>query len=213
MFGVVVDPVTDKLVTNLERPGGTITGVTTYDPQQPRKQLELLKTVIPDLKRVAILGDRSVSEALLNANDKEARALGLEVTRLRIANPNPDIDGVLAQAKTENVGALVMLEEPAILIPPNAKRIVALATADRLPTIIGADWAEYGVLMAYGTSVVEGARRMAPYVDKILKGAKPGDLPVQAVTGHKLTVNVKTARQIGLTLPPELLKKADRVIE
>jgi len=211
VFAVVVDPVADKVVTNLERPGGNVTGVTTYDPQQPRRQLEILKAAVPGLRRVAILGDRSVSEALLNANEKEARALGLEATRLRVAAPNPDIDRALAQARKDHAGALVILEEPVVV--GNRKRIAELAARDRLPTMFAPDWADAGGLIAYGTSVVAGARRMATYVDKILKGAKPGDLPVESVTGHELIINLKTARQIGVTIPPELLEKANRVIE
>jgi ABC-type uncharacterized transport system substrate-binding protein len=211
VFAVVLDPVHDSLVTNMQIPGGNVTGVTTYDPQQPTKQLALLKTVIPGLRRVAILGDASVSEALLNANDKAAHALGVDVTRLRVAAPNPDIEGALAKARNDSAGALLVLEEPAVVAA--RQRIVELAGRDRLPTMFAPDWADAGGLLAYGTSLVEGARRMVTYVDKILKGAKPGDLPVEAVTRYQLVVNLKTARQLGVTIPPDVLKQANRIIE
>ncbi len=211
VFAVVLDPVQDNLVTNTKRPGRNVTGVTTYDPQQPLKQLRLLKTVIPGLRRVAILGDASVSEALLNANDKAAHALGLDVTRLRVAAPNPDIEGALAKARNDKAGALLVLEEPAVVA--SRQRIAALAGRDRLPTMFAPDWADAGGLLAYGTSVVDGARRMATYVDKIFKGAKPGDLPVETVTHHSLIVNLKTARELGVTIPPDILKQSNRIIE
>ena len=211
VFAVVVDPVADGVVASLERPGGHVSGVTSFDPQQPRKQLEILKEAVPALTRVALLGDASVSEALLKANEEQARALGLVPTRLRLTAPNIDIEGVLTEVRRQDCGALVALEEPAVVL--HRKRIAELAAKERLPTMFARDWADAGGLIAYGTSVVEAARCMAPYVDKILKGANAGDLPVKVVSGHELIFNLKTAREIGVTIPQGLLRRANRVIQ
>ncbi len=180
VFAMVVDPVADDVVASLERPGGNVTGVTSFDPQQARKQLELFREVLPGLKRVAILGDQGVSEALMKANEGQARALGLQTQRLRVAGPNPDLEGALAAVRQENADALLILEEP--ILVTLRKRIAELAAKYRLPTMFARDRADAGGLIAYGTSVVEAMRRMAPYVDKVLKGAKPGALPVETVT-------------------------------
>jgi len=211
VFAVVVDPVADQVVTSLERPGGNITGVTTFDPHQARKQLELLKQAIPGLRRVAILGDQGISEALMKANEEQARALRLQPQRLRVAAPTPDLEGAFAAIRQEHADALLMLEEP--LIGVHRKRIVELAAKNHLPTMSSLTHADAGSLIAYGTSLADGMRRMAVYVDKVLKGAKPGELPVETVTHYELIVNLKTAREIGVTIPPEVVKRADRVIE
>jgi putative ABC transport system substrate-binding protein len=211
IFAVVVDPVADNVVASLERPGGNLTGVTSFDPLQARKQLELLKEVIPGLKRVAILGDQGVSEALIKAGEAQAVEMGLQTQRFRVAAPNPDLEGAFAAMKQEHADALLVLEEP--LLGVHAKRIAELAARDRLPTMFAPSRVGAGGLIAYGTSQVEAIRRMTAYVDKVLKGAKPGELPVETVTRYELTVNLKAAREIGVTIPPEVLKRADRVIE
>ena len=211
VFSIVVDPVADNVVASLERPGGNISGVTSFDPLQARKQLELLKEVIPGLKRVAILGDQGVSEALIKAGEAQAVEVGLQTQRFRVAAPNPDLEGAFAAMKQEHADALLVLEEP--LLGVHAKRIAELAARDRLPTMFAPSRVAAGGLIAYGTSQVEAIRRMTAYVDKVLKGAKPGELPVETVTRYELTVNLKTAREIGVTIPPEVLKRADRVIE
>jgi putative tryptophan/tyrosine transport system substrate-binding protein len=211
VFAVVVDPVADDVVPRLEQPGGNVTGVTTFDPKQAGKQLELLKETIPNLSRVAFLGDQGVSEALMKANEEQARALGLQAQRLRLAGPSPDLEGAFAAIRRERADAIVLLEEP--LVGLQSKRIAELAARDRLPTMLAPFRVEAGGLIAYGTSLVEGVRRMAAYVDRILKGAKPGDLSVERVTRYELIVNLKTAREIGVTIPPEVVKRADRIIE
>jgi putative ABC transport system substrate-binding protein len=211
VFAVVVDPVVDSVVTSLERPGGNLTGVTTFDPRQAGKQLELLKQAIPGLRCVAILGDQGVSEALMKANEEQARALGLQARRLRVAAPTPDFEGAFAAIRQEHADALLMLEEP--LIGVHRKRIVEWATKNHLPTMSSPTHADAGSLIAYGTSLAEGMRRMAVYVDKILKGAKPGELPVETITRYELIVNLQTAREIDVTIPPEVLKRADQLIK
>ncbi len=211
VFAVVVDPVRDNVVPRLKRPGGNLTGVTSFDPQQAKKQLELLQETVPQVKRVAILGDQGVSEALMKASEEQARALGLQPQRLRVAGPTPDLEGAFAVFKKEHAEALLVLEEPVLGV--HATKIAELAVKDRLPTIFPPSRVAAGGLIAYGTSQVEAIRRMAAYVDKILKGAKPGELTVERVTRYELIVNQKTAREIGVTIPPDVLKRADRVIQ
>jgi putative ABC transport system substrate-binding protein len=210
VFAIVVDPVADDVVASLERPGGNITGITTFDPQQPRKQLELIKEAIPSVKRVALLGDQGISEALLKANEEQARALGLQSQRFRVAGPTPDLDGAFAAFRQEHADAVVVMEEPVPM--NNRKRIAELAAKYRLPTMFPPTGADAGGLIAYGTSFPEGYRHMAAYVDKVLKGAKPGDLPVETVNRYELIVNLKTAQEIGVTIPAGVLKRADRVL-
>ena len=211
VFAVVVDPVADHVVASLERPGGNLTGVTSFDPQQARKQLELLKEVIPGLKRVAILGDQGVSEALMKASEAQAEIMGLQTQRLRVAAPNPDLEGAFAAIKQAHADALLVLEEP--LLGVHDKRIAELAASDRLPTMFAPSRVGAGGLIAYGTSQVEAIHRMVAYVDKVLKGAKPSELPVETVTRYELVVNLKTAQEIGVRIPQEVLKRADRVIQ
>ncbi len=211
IFAVVVDPVADNVVPSMERPGGNLTGVTSFDPQQAKKQFQLLKEAIPGLKRVAILGDQGVSEALMKASEGQAKEVGLQTQRLRVAAPNPDLEGAFAAFKQEHADALLVLEEP--LLGVHAKRIAELAARDRLPTMFPPSRVAAGGLIAYGTSQVEAIHRMAAYVDKVLKGTKPGDLPVETVNRYELIVNLNTAREIGVTIPPEVLKRADRVIQ
>jgi putative tryptophan/tyrosine transport system substrate-binding protein len=211
VFTVVVDPVADNVVPSLERPGGNITGVTSFDPQQATKQFQLLKEVIPGLKRVAILGDQGVSEALMTSGEEQARALGLEPQRLRVAGPNPDLEAAFAVFKQGHAYALLVLEEPVLGV--HAKTIADLAAKDRLPSLFPPSRVAAGGLISYGTSQTDGIHRMAAYVVKILKGAKPGDLPVETVNHYELIVNQKTAQAIGVTIPHEVLKRADQVTQ
>ena len=211
VFAVVVDPVKDDLVTNAKRPGGNITGITTFDSQQPRKQLELLQQVVPGLKRVALLGDAGVSDAPMHACDEQARAMGLETLRFLLTAPNPDLDGAFAAMRKEHAEALLVLEVP--VTGAYLKEIAQRAVGNRIPSLASPSRPDSGQLLAYGTSFSDGIRRMAVYVDKVLKGAKAGDLPVETLTRYKLIVYLKTAREIGVTVPPAVLKRADRVIE
>jgi putative tryptophan/tyrosine transport system substrate-binding protein len=210
VFAIVVDPVADNVVSIMERPGGNLTGVTTFDPQQATKQFELLREVIPGLKRVAILGDQGVSEALMKASEEQAHALGLQSQRLRLT-ATTDLEGTFAAIKQEHADALLVLEEPVLGV--HAPKIAELAAKEHLPTLFPPSRVAAGGLLNYGTSQVEAIRHMATYVDKVLKGAKTGDLPVETVNRYELIVNVKTAQEIGVTIPPEVLKRADRVIQ
>lgn len=210
VFSMVVDPVADNVVSRMTMPGGNITGVTSFDPKQARKQLELFKEVLPGLKRIAILGDQGVSAALIVGSEAQAKALGIETTRLRLEAPNPDLEAAFATIKQSHADALLVLEEP--LLGVHANRIAELAISNRLPNMFTPSRVSAGGLLAYGTSQVDSVRAMAAYVDKILKGAKPGDLSVDTVTHYELIVNLKTAAEIGVTIPPAVLKRADRVI-
>lgn len=211
IFSVVVDPVADKVVASFERPGGNMTGVTSFDPQQATKQLEILQQVIPGLKRVAILGDQGVSEALMLGGEEQARALGLQSQRFRVAAPNPDLEGAFTAMKQQNAEALLVLEEPVPGV--YAKTIAELAAKNRLPTMMAPSRVAAGGLIAYGTSQTEAIRHMTEYVAKILKGAKPAELAVERLARYELIVNLKTAHEIAIAIPPELLNRADRVIQ
>lgn len=133
MFSVVVDPVRDNVVANLRQPDGNLTGVTCFDPRQATKQLKLLREIIPSLRRVAVLGDQGVSEALMNASEEQARALDLQPQRLRVAGPNPDLQAAFAAMRQQHADALLVLEEPVLGV--HAKEVSELAAKDRLPTL------------------------------------------------------------------------------
>jgi len=212
VFALVFDPAEAGLVASLERPGANVTGFTTYDPQQARKQLEILKDVIPGLARVTLLGDAAVTPALFRENEDAARALGLQTQTVKVARtPNPDFEGALEQAKNRGTGAVVVISTP--VTTPNRRRIAELATKYRLPTLSPRDHADSGALISYGTGFSEPLRGAAMYVDKIFKGAKPGDLPVETAQQHELIINLKTAREIGVTVPPTILRRANQLIQ
>ncbi len=211
VFSVVLDPVTDNVVSNLDQPGGNITGVTCFDPQQATKQWELLREIVPGLKRVAVLGDQGVSAALISAAEEQARALGLQPQPLRVAGPNPDLGGAFAAMNQQQTQALLVLEEP--ILGVYAKQVAESAAGHRLPTLFAPSRVGAGGLISYGTSQTEAVRHMADYIDKILKGTNPGTLPIEKVIRYELIVNLKTAREIGVTIPPDVIKRADRVIE
>lgn len=211
VFGLVIDPVASGLVANSERPGGNITGFTTFDPQQARKQFDILKEAIPGLARVALLGDAATASALIQAHEDAARALGLQTQTLKVERANPDFEGAFEAAKKEGAGAVVIFSTP--VTTPDRRRIAEFAAKHRLPTLSPRDHADAGGLISYGTGLSEAIRRTATYVDKILRGAKPDDLPVETVRQHELILNLKTARDPGVTFPPAMLSSANQVIE
>lgn len=207
VFAIVVEPIGDHMAPDLERPSGNVTGVTTFDPGQARTQLQFLKAVKPDLERLAILSDLGVSECMSNSNRQAALDLGLKPQVIRVKGPSPDYLQVFRTMQCDGVQALIVLEEP--INVSCRKEIADLALTGRLPTIFAREQAEAGGLIAYGTSLREAARQMAPYVDKILKGAQPGDLPIRTVLKHELVVNLRTAYALGVTIPDDLIKRAD----
>ena len=208
----VSDAVMLGFVDSLARPGGNITGLTTQAPELGGKRLELLKEIVPKLSSVAVLGDRKSPGYGPQKKEIEvaATALGL---KLQIVEPGPDeLETAFSTITKARAGALIVLQGP--LIGSYRKQIVELAAKSRLLTTYHeSEFVEIGGLMSYGTNVSDLYRRAAIYVDKILKGAKPADLPVEQPTKFELTINLKTAKQIGLTIPQKVLAKADRVIK
>jgi putative ABC transport system substrate-binding protein len=211
VFAIVVEPIGDHMAPDLERPSGNVTGVTTFDPGQARTQLQFLKAVKPDLERLAILSDLGVSECMSNSNRQAALDLGLKPQVIRVKGPSPDYLQVFRTMQCDGVQALIVLEEP--INVSCRKEIADLALTGRLPTVFAREQAEAGGLIAYGTSLREAARQMAPYVDKILKGAQPGDLPIRTVLKHELVVNLRTAYALGVTIPEDLIKRADLLMQ
>ena len=210
VMAVVIDPVEAGLVANMERPGGNLTGLTTFDPQEARKKLALLQEVVPGLARVALLGDQAL-RTFMGHHEEQARALGLQPQSLKIAGASPDLQGVFQAMERERADALLVLELPATVA--HRRRIAELAAQQRLPTLFAGGSSDAGALLAYGTRVTKAARRLAAYVDRIIKGAQPADLPFEVIVRPELIVNLKTAQNIGVTIPPSVLARADRVIK
>jgi len=207
------DPVTEGFVDSLARPGGNVTGLTRLTRELSGKRLELLKEVVPTLSRVGVLVDADSTTASRSFKDYEAaaRALKLTLQSLKVRNLNPDFEQAFRFAANERVSALITIRNP--LFIDNRKRIAELAIQNRVPSMSeGSVFVEAGSLVSYSSNENDSFRRVAYYVDKILKGAKPAELPVEQPTKFELVINLKTAKQIGLTIPPNVLARADRVI-
>jgi ABC-type uncharacterized transport system substrate-binding protein len=207
------DPLGSGLVASLAKPGGNVTGLSLMAPELAGKRLELLKEVIPGLTRIAVLWNAAnpYSANVFDQTKLAAEKLGIEVQSLRITSPN-DLDGALEDALRQNADALIAVEDP--LTFDNRKQIVTFAAKSKLPAIYGVrEFADAGGLLAYGANLADLARRAAGYVDKILKGAKPSDLPVEQPTTFDFVINLKTAKSLGLSISPALLARADEVIE
>jgi putative tryptophan/tyrosine transport system substrate-binding protein len=213
VMSVVIDPVGSGLVASLARPGGNVTGLTIMASDLVGKQLELLKEVVPKVSRVALLWnpDNPGSAPQLRQAEAAARALGVRLQPLEARDPQ-EIDSAFAAMTRERAGALVILADSIFL---NQRRQIAeLAAKRRLPAVFGnGEHAEAGGLMAYSANLLDLERRAATYVDKILKGAKPADLPVEQPSKFELVINLKTAKALGLTIPQSLLGRADEVIQ
>jgi putative ABC transport system substrate-binding protein len=213
---VMGDPVADGLVGSLARPGGNITGLTFLGPQLVPKRLALLKEALPTASKVAGLwhpgaySERTMSQ-MLNEAQAVAQTLGLQLRVISARGPD-ELDQAFSAIGTERVDALVVFPSPMFFI--ERKRIVDLAAKLRLPLAsISKEFVQLGGLMSYGADIIDLSRRSATYVDKILKGAKPADLPVEQPTKFELFINLKTAKVLGLSVPPTLLARADEVIE
>jgi len=208
----VNDAVGLGLVASLARPGGNTTGISSLTPELSGKMIELAKETIPNASRVATLANPSGLNWKLNRKEMEgaARSLGVQLLALEMRGPD-DLESAFEAVRKKRANILVLPAAGAQSL--YRKRIIELAAQSRLPVIgSSATWAEEGCLLAYGPSTAEFYRRAAIYVDKILKGAKPADLPVERPIKFELVVNLKTAKQIGLTIPPNVLARADRVI-
>jgi putative tryptophan/tyrosine transport system substrate-binding protein len=207
------DPVATGLIESLARPGGNITGLTTLTRDLSGKRLELLKEIVPKMPRVAVLwnADEPGAGIALKEYEAVARALKIELQVLGVRVPNPDFDGAFQAAAKERASALITIT--GMLLGRNAKPIADLAIKNRLPSMYERNQYVEAGLMSYSSDNSEIFRRAAVYVDKILKGAKPADLPVEQPTKFEFIINLKTAKQIGLTIPQWVLMRADRVIK
>jgi putative ABC transport system substrate-binding protein len=209
----VSDPVALGFVASLAKPGGNITGLSTQAPELGGKRLELLMEVFPKLSRVAVLWQPGGPGSALRVKETETMAppLGIKLQLIKVRGAN-DFEGAFAAMKKERADALVPLRSP--LIGNQVKQIIELAAKNRIPVMYDErEFVEAGGLMFYGTDHLDLFHRAASYVDKILKGAKPGDLPVEQPSKFELVINLKTAKQIGLAIPPNVLARADRVIK
>ncbi|SRR5581483_7426151 len=206
------DPVGNGFAASLARPGGNITGFSTYYPEISGKQLELLKEIVPRLSRLAVLGNSTVpgNAQVLKEAELAANSLGVELHYLELQNPG-EIEAAFRAASKAHAEAVLVLGSQ--VVTAHAKTFAAVAIKNRLPASYWSpEFVQAGGLMAYSVSITDLFRRTATYVDKILKGAKPADLPIEQPTKFELVINLKAARQIGLTIPPNVLARADRVI-
>jgi ABC-type uncharacterized transport system substrate-binding protein len=211
VFGLVADPVAAGFVDSLSRPGGNITGFMNFEYGLSAKWLELLKEVAPGVTRVAVLRDLTIGIAQLAAIQAVAPALGVELTPIGIRDAGEIERAVAAFARSATDGMVVTGSTLALV---HRELIATVAARHRLPAVYGLRYhVTVGGLLSYGPNTVDPFRRAAGYVDRILKGEKPADLPVQAPTKHELVINLKTARAIGIEIPPTLLARADEVIE
>jgi putative ABC transport system substrate-binding protein len=206
------DPVASGLIDSLARPGGNLTGLTLLTRELNGKRLQLLKEMIPTLSRVGVLMPDSAAAGIrFKEYDAEARAVNLPIQSLKIKTQNPDFDSLFQTAAKAHVSALIILRSG--LLIGNRKQIADLAIKNRLPSMSElSDMVEVGALASYSTNEGESFRRAAVFIDKILKGTKPADLPVEQPTKFEFVINLKTAKQIDLTIPPNVLARADRVI-
>jgi putative ABC transport system substrate-binding protein len=216
VFSFVADPVASGLVTSLARPGGNVTGLSSLTPELVGKRLELLTQAVPGVSRVAVLwqpgfqGERTEKDMLKGA-DVAARALGVRLQFVEAQGP-ADFDRAFSDMTRARAGALTLVGSTMFI--SERRRLVDLAARNRLPAVYARrEYVDAGGLMSYGSNIADLFRRTATYVDKILKGAKPADLPVEQPTKFELVINLKTAKALGLTIPPALLGRADEVVQ
>jgi putative ABC transport system substrate-binding protein len=212
VMGASSDPVGTGLVASLARPGGNITGLTLLSPELSGKRLELLKETVPGVSRIAALSHPAnpASALMLRETREAARSLGVQLQILEVRGAD-EFDNAFEAAKKDRAGALNVLG--AAFLTAHRKKIVELAAKNRLPAIYNVQqFVEDGGLIFYGPNIPDMFRRATTFVDKILKGAKPADLPVEQPMKFELVINLKTAKQIGLTVPPHVLARADKVI-
>ena len=214
VMGFDIDPVGNRFVASLARPGGNITGLSTLAPEISGKQLELLKEIIPKLSHVAVFENSTFpgNAQALRETERAAAALAVNLQHLNVQGSKDFETAFRAAGKGRADAALMLVWGTAL--NPHRKELVDLAVKNRLPAIYGdREHVEAGGLMTYGVSMTDLFRRAATYVDKILKGAKPADLPVEQPKKFEFIINLKAAKQIGLTIPPNVLARADRVIK
>ena len=208
------DPVATKLIDSLARPGRNVTGIATLQRELGGKRLELLTETVPRILRIGVLREADAQTAAIGFKEYEtaARALKIQLQSVEVREPNPDFEGAFQTAAKGRASGLITITNPLVL--RYRKRITDLAIKNQLPSMYeGSAWVEDGGLMSFSTDDLDVFRRVATYVDKILKGVKPADLPVEQPTKFEMVVNLKTAKQMGLTIPPHVLARADRVIK
>jgi len=208
-----VDPVAAGLIDSLARPGGNITGVTVLTRDLSGKRLELLKEVVPTISRVGILlvADSPFARTFFNEYESTARALKIQLQSMEVRRENPDFVGAFHNVAKGRVRALITMRNALLIV--NRKQIADLAIKNRLPSMHErSDMVEAGGLVSYAANEADNSKRAAIYVDKILKGTKPAELPVEQPMKFELVINLKTAKKIGLTIPPNVLARADKVI-
>jgi putative ABC transport system substrate-binding protein len=209
------DPVATGLVSSLAKPGGNITGVTRLARELSGKRLELLKEVAPQVSRVGVLWVRPTSSGFGTGTqnyERAANTLKIRLESLPVSRPDPDLAGAFQAATKAHVSALVVVTHA--VLSPHKRGIAELALRNKLPSMTETqNYAEDGCLMSYSASDAESFKRAAAFVDKILKGTRPADLPVEQPTKFDFVVNLKAAKQLGLTIPPNVLARADKVIK
>jgi len=212
VFGAAADPVGSGFVSSLARPGGNITGLSLMAPDLNGKRLELLKEAVPEAARVAFLWQSGAIRGNLPLTDLEpaAKALRVKLLSLEVRSLD-DFESAFARAKKERAQALIAT--PGSLIATQQRQVLDFAAKNRLPAMYpDSEWVDAGGLMSYGPSQTDQWRRAADFVDKILKGTKPADLPVEQPMKFEFVINLKSAKQIGVTVPPNVLVRSDRVI-
>jgi ABC-type uncharacterized transport system substrate-binding protein len=213
VMAIAADPVKAGVVASLSRPGGNITGLTAIDPELSGKRVDLLKEAVPKIALVAVMWNPSnpASADLLRETEAAARSLGIQVQGIEVRNP-AELEGAFKAVTNAHPSALITIGDG--MLSSLRTRIVDFALKSRLPAIFHArEFAEAGGLMSYGSNPADSIRRTAVLVDKVLKGTKPADLPIEQPTKIDLVINLKTARALGLTIPPSLLLRADQLIE
>jgi putative ABC transport system substrate-binding protein len=205
------DPVASGIAASLARPGGNTTGIFQDLPELSAKRLGLLRDALPRLARVAMLWDDAMDRGPLTAAVEQARALGLRAQIATVRSP-ADFDAAFRAMARERAGAVVVIQSP--MLEVRNKEVLDLAFANRLPVVgVFPSFARAGALMTYGPQIEDLFRQSAAFIDKILRGARPGDVPIERPTRFYLYINLKTAKALGLTIPPSLLLRADQVIE
>jgi putative tryptophan/tyrosine transport system substrate-binding protein len=209
-----IDPVAAGHVNSLARPGGNLTGVSQLTRDLSAKRVELLKEIAPRMSRLGIVWDLQGPgpKAAFKEYEAAARLFNIPLQSLELSGPNPDLEGAFKAAKSGRSDALIVVANP--LVAFHRKRVIELAGLERLPAMYeDGSFVEGGGLLSYAGNIIDVYRGAANYVDKILKGAKPADLPIEQPTKFELVINLKAAKQIGLTIPPNVLARADKVIK
>jgi len=205
------DPIALGYAKTLARPGGNVTGVFLDLPELSAKQLQLFREIAPGLSRVALVGDSTGNAAQFRATERAAQTLGIQVQMFE-GRTAAELDAALEAAPRSGVGAVLIFSSPIVF--DQRARIAALGREKRLPTVsLFTEFAEAGGLLTYGPSLRESFRRSGVFAGKVLSGAKPGDLPIERPEKFELVINLKTAKALGLTIPPSLVQRADQVIE